>query len=164
MSQPPQPVPARSSDAYDYPDEETRLSAKASMKHRSLFVALDETRSDALSPSDILHLPKKTKELKPHAATLPNRMLTIDPRSLNLHLALRAKEVIACSEPMWEWVQESQTRQASNKSRYRSDSIEVALLGSTTALNGHNHDNLMKNAILEMTRDDFDQMLNNFQL
>jgi len=91
-------------------------------------------------------------------------MLTIDPRTLNLHLALRAKEVIACSEPMWEWVQACQNRQASNKCRYRSDSIEVALLGSTNAMNGYNHDALMKNAILEMTRDDFDQMLNNFQL
>ncbi len=129
-----------------------------------MYVALDETRSDALSPSNISHLSKKTKD---HNAThiLPNRALNIDLRTLNLHLAMRAKEIIACSEPMWEWVEDCQAKnQNSRKPRFRSDSIETALLGSATLMNGRDHDDLTKNVILEMTRDDFDQLLNNFQM
>lgn len=135
--------------------------------HRSMYVSLDETRSDALSPSDISHPSKKMREMKAHSTThiLPNRTLNVDLRTLNLHLALRAKEIIACSEPMWEWVEECQAKnQSSRKSRFRSDSIETALLGSSTPMNGRDHDDLTKNAVLEMTRDDFDQLLNNFQM
>jgi len=50
------------------------------------------------------------------------------------------------------------------KPRIRSDSIEVAFLGSTRVLNGRDADVLIKDALSEMTRDDFDQILNNFQL
>jgi hypothetical protein len=64
---------------------------------------------------------------------------------------------------MWEWVEEFQAKQAT-KPRFRSDSIEVALLGSTRALNARDADVLIKDAILEMTRDDFDQILTEFQL
>jgi hypothetical protein len=109
------------------------------------------------------HLSKKTKD---HNAThiLPNRALNIDLRTLNLHLALRAKEIIACSEPMWEWVEDYQAKNQNNrKPRFRSDSIETALLGSTL-MNGRDYDDLTKNFISEMTRDDFDQLLNYFQM
>lgn len=64
---------------------------------------------------------------------------------------------------MWEWVQEFQAKQ-NIRPRFRSDSIEVALLGSTRALNARDADVLIKDAILEMTRDDFDQILTEFQL
>ena len=66
---------------------------------------------------------------------------------------------------MWEWVQEFQFKQL-KKPRFRSDSIEVALLGSTRTrgFNGRNSDNFIREAILEMTRDDFDQILTDFQL
>jgi hypothetical protein len=64
---------------------------------------------------------------------------------------------------MWEWVQEFQMKQA-KKPRFRSDSIEVALLGPTRAMNGRDAHVIIKDAILDMTRDDFDQLLTNFQL
>ena len=145
----------------NYPVDGSQWSTK-NVKHRSLYVALDVTRSDALSPSDLGHSPKKTKDAS-HSAMLPDRTLAVDIRSLNLHLALRAKEVVGCSESMWEWVEEMQVKHA-DRPRFRSDSIEVALLGSTTALNGHDADVLIKDVILEMTREDFDQILTHFQL
>jgi hypothetical protein len=148
-------------DANTRAEDQPRLSTKNVGEHRSLYVALDETRSDALSPSDLSQSPKKLKDGKSHFATLPDRTLNTDIRTLNLHLALRAKEIVACSEPMWEWVQEYQFKQP--KPRFRSDSIEVALLGSTRAFKGDSSD-LVKGAILEMTRFDFDQILINFQL
>jgi hypothetical protein len=158
LASPPNP-PAHN----NHPDDGSRISTRGSGKHRSLYVALDETRSDAFSPSDLAHSPKKSKDMKSHCATLPDRDLSIDIRTLNLHLSLRAKEIVACSEPMWEWVQGVQVKQA-KKPRFRSDSIEVALLGSARAFNARDADFLIKDAILEMTRDDFDQLLINFQL
>ena len=115
-----------------------------------------------MSPTDLGHSPKKTKDAS-HLAMLPDRTPAVDIRTLNLHLALRAKEVVGCSESMWEWVEEMQVKHA-DRPRFRSDLIEVALLGSTTVFNGHDADVLIKDAILEMTREDFDQILTNFQL
>lgn len=40
---------------------------------------------------------------------LPNPTLDVDLKFLNLHLALRVKEIVACAEAMWEWVSELQT-------------------------------------------------------
>ncbi|KIJ64558.1 hypothetical protein HYDPIDRAFT_175509 [Hydnomerulius pinastri MD-312] len=41
---------------------------------------------------------------------LPNSTLEIDLRTLNLHLTLRVKEIIACAEAMWDWVVEYQAK------------------------------------------------------
>jgi len=96
---------------------------------------------------------------------LPNATMNIDVRTLNLHLALRAKEVIACSEPMWEWVLEYQAEASSKLAQRdsRKGPIETSMPGvdgsaSNTTLE------LTKNVILEMTRDDFDSLLNNFEM
>lgn len=46
---------------------------------------------------------------------LPNPALDVDLKFLNLHLALRVKEIVACAEAMWEWVREFQTRGTGRK-------------------------------------------------
>jgi len=147
------------------------LSVQALLKHQSPYVSLDESVGYAYAPSSRASMPtRKTKEGAAEAAQrmskLPNKTLNIDLRTLNLHLAIRAKEVIACSESMWEWVVEYQDSNKSDASgpRHRSASIETALLGITDAMSNGNTVNLTQNAILEMTRDDFDQLLNNFDM
>lgn len=73
--------------------------------------------------------------------------LNADLRTLNQHLALRYKEIIACSESMWEWVEQFQRESASipNLNNLSNWSLDLA-----------------RCAILEMTRDDFDILLNYF--
>jgi hypothetical protein len=73
---------------------------------------------------------------------LPNPTLNVDLKFLNLHLALRVKEIVACAEAMWEWVSELQT-------------------GRTGRMN------LTDEAyakIMALTRYQFDELLLNFEL
>lgn len=76
---------------------------------------------------------------------LPNTTLQVDLRTLNLHLALRTFEVIACAEAMWEWVLEFQ---ASPPKIYASwdtgDPVEKT--------------------IAELSRSEFDALLTQFNL
>ena len=97
------------------------------------------------------------------ASRLPNTTLNIDLRTLNLHLALRAKEVVACSESMWEWVLEYQENALTQSDgRNRSGSVGAYMGGDVSASNSSL--DLTRNVILEMTRDDFDLLLNNFEM
>ncbi|KAF8158083.1 hypothetical protein B0H34DRAFT_440662 [Crassisporium funariophilum] len=151
-------------------EEHRWLSMKALLKHSSPYVKIDGSRSYAYSPSNKASFPiPKTKDGKPgatrRASRLPNTTLHIDLRTLNLHLALRAKEVIACSESMWEWVQEYQEKATEEPKMARTRAGSLA----TSMFAGHPGDSsssldLTKNTILEMTRDDFDQILNNFEM
>ena len=75
--------------------------------------------------------------------------LNADLRTLSHHLALRAKEITACSESMWEWVEQFQR--------------ESATIPNLNVLSNWSLD-MARSAILEMTRDDFDNLLNNFTL
>ena len=74
-------------------------------------------------------------ETRPH---LPNPALDVDLRSLNLHLALRVKEIVACAEAMWEWVCEFQERRERHDGEYA--------------------------RILELTRPQFDELVLRFEL
>ncbi|KAF8889986.1 hypothetical protein CPB84DRAFT_1785092 [Gymnopilus junonius] len=152
-------------------DERRWLSMQALFQHESPYVSLDESRGFTYSPSrkgfSSNHASKESQSSKlRNVSMLPNQNLNIDIRTLNLHLALRAKEIIACSESMWEWVQEYQAEVAndpSRNSRFRSGSIEGFMVGADPAASGSSLD-LTHNAILEMTRDDFDHLLNNFEM
>jgi hypothetical protein len=77
--------------------------------------------------------------------------LNVDPKTLNLHLALRVKEIIACSESMWEWVEQFQRESAATS------------VPNLKALSNWSLDTT-RCAILDMTREDFDLLLNNFTL
>ncbi|KAF9524283.1 hypothetical protein CPB83DRAFT_618717 [Crepidotus variabilis] len=133
----------------DYSNDQSTPIAR----HQSSFASFDDTRI------------RSSVRAGSTGKALPNTVLKFEGRTLNLQLSLRAKEIIACSEPMWEWVEEFQVSQLQSKgSRYRSGSIETALLGSNGSTDGRMSADITRNAILEMTRDDFDQMLNNFQM
>lgn len=41
---------------------------------------------------------------------LPNGMLEVDLRTLNMHLGIRVKEVLGCAEAMWDWVVDYQIK------------------------------------------------------
>ncbi|KAG2129146.1 hypothetical protein DEU56DRAFT_500407 [Suillus clintonianus] len=69
---------------------------------------------------------------------LPNPALEVDLKYLNLHLALRVKEIVACAEAMWEWVSDFQTRGG------RKDGIYAKIMG--------------------LTRSQFDELLLRFEL
>ncbi|KAG1745964.1 uncharacterized protein EDB91DRAFT_1049598 [Suillus paluster] len=73
-------------------------------------------------------------------ARLPNPALDVDLRSLNLHLALRVKEIVACAEAMWEWVCEFQTRGR----RKEEEGVYAKIMG--------------------LTRSQFDELLLRFEL
>lgn len=99
--------------------------------HRSVetLMSLDEARSSAFSPSTHASFPAKSQPKSnpgspllpgqqddaPRSMTelsldqirpsrLPNKQLDLDLRSLNLHLSLRATEILSCAEGMWDWI------------------------------------------------------------
>ena len=110
----------------------------------SSYVPVDETREHNFSPSQQSNLTGN------RTSTLPTTTLNVDLRTLNLHLALRSKEIIACSESMWEWVEQFQQESET--------SIPNLNPASNWSLD------MTRCAILEMTREDFDLLLNNFTL
>lgn len=153
-----------------------KLSSQSILHHTSPYVILDEARSPAYSPSTKAVFPtKKNNDCKLEynrrtQSRLPNQTLHIDLRTLNLHLAIRAKEILACSESMWEWVLEYQAKvQAQEKlGRPRPISFEASHPGmsQTSIVSGNSSTSTesTKSALLEITRDDFDYILSNFEL
>ncbi|KAI0357437.1 hypothetical protein OH77DRAFT_100776 [Trametes cingulata] len=91
---------------------------------------------------------------------LPNKTINFDPRSINLLLALRVQEVLACAEPMWDWVvdfQESVTRsERTITSRRTSDQLTFK-----TSRRRHHP---KQEALMELTRQQFDELLRRFEL
>ncbi|KDR82916.1 hypothetical protein GALMADRAFT_238570 [Galerina marginata CBS 339.88] len=152
----------------ELPEEHRWLSMQGLLQHSSPYVSLDQSQGYAFSPSNKAGVPQKKTAMNRPMSRLPNMTLHIDLRTLNLHLALRAKEVIACSESMWEYVQEYQARSSkdaasSGRLRSGSGSIEGYMVGVQASESTSSLDQT-QNAILEMTRDDFDHLLNNFEM
>lgn len=174
--------------------EERFVSINELLHHASPYISLDDSRM-GFSPALKLEFQAEAVSASRAAAIatarrksrLPNTTLNIDLRTLNLHLALRAAEILACSESMWEWVVEYQERvEAQRKEREkekerviqatkrnRSGSLEVAqqpqpsqspLLGlGFSNMNGNTTDPVRRN-ILDLTREDFDGLLNKFDM
>lgn len=96
---------------------------------------------------------------------LPNATLNMDLRTLNLHLAIRTSEILACSESMWEWVMDHQKQKIEQDAskgiqRARSGSVETALHQRRHALEPPS----LGGAITELTREDFDGLLRRFSM
>lgn len=82
---------------------------------------------------------------------LPNGTMEVDLRTLNVHLALRVREVLGCAEAMWEWVVGYQRRMATNPR-----------LGAGV---GAGADGIMvMRTIQRMSRAEFDELLVRFEL
>ncbi|PPR04105.1 hypothetical protein CVT24_010678 [Panaeolus cyanescens] len=164
-------------------DEEdpTFVSLHGLLSHSSPFISLDDDRMVAFSHHIKAQLPTIQAENDPsplvaaRPSVLPNKTLNIDLRALNMHLLMRVKEILESSESMWEWVQEFQASHASAPrsslrappsiagssapSRHRAGSIESSVFGGN-----RNSLDLSTNQILELTREDFDILLSNFEL
>lgn len=91
---------------------DTPAGQNSSMADRSsgnMIISLDGL-SNGASPYASLDGAISIQRQTQTRARLPNPALDVDLRSLNLHLALRVKEIVACAEAMWEWVCEFQMR------------------------------------------------------
>ncbi|THV00856.1 hypothetical protein K435DRAFT_854375 [Dendrothele bispora CBS 962.96] len=171
-------------------EEEPRWLSMQNLIHgQSSYVSLDETRTSAFSPSrrtsfkstrkgsnasmtdsafgraDVETSPETKSKLERPLVPLrlPNRNLNVDVRSLNLHLGVRVGDVLGCTESMWEWVLEYQKRIHSQKkatSRARSRSIDF-VPPSRPQLSSEQR---LKNAILNLTREEYDDLVKRFYM
>ncbi|KAG7440858.1 uncharacterized protein BT62DRAFT_564742 [Guyanagaster necrorhizus] len=130
----------------EFSQEDRWVSAQSLLFKTSAYVSLDDSRLAGFSPRAITKSPPtKTVPLSEDTApvnpakllqgnTLPNSNLNIDVQALNLNLALRAAEILGCSEEMWECVLEYQrdvrrTRKdgaSRNVLKMRSKSVDAA--------------------------------------
>lgn len=151
------------------------LSFPDLIRRQSPYVTLDGSRGYALSP--VSHTQRRNSDKKTSGpmrmSKLPNTTLNIDLKTLNMHLYLRAMDILGCSEPMWEWVEQYQEELAKRRSANGNGSHALGPGGlirpmkSDTSLNSttsmDSTDSIM-NGIADMTRDDFEMLLSNFEL
>jgi hypothetical protein len=149
----------------------------------SSYVRLDKDRMSALSPAtkasfkaplqDADNPASPLEQLPGHAqARLPNTYMHFNIRTLNLHLALRTKEILACSEAMWEWIQDYQKKgkgksknPTEGNARGRSDSLQIGdafMRGTSVSVESSGSNT--QTSLSEMTRQDFDNLLTMFDL
>lgn len=170
-------------DVVDVPEGNRWVSMQGLIHQASPYITLDDSRMSAFSPSAKATFPTDITSSKAAAVAaarrksrLPNTTLNIDLRTLNLHLALRTAEILACAESMWEWVVEYQAQVEAQKRENAAQAIRRARSGSNEyrqprgsqstaypAVSGSASD-LHKNAILELTREDFDGLLSKFEM
>ena len=140
----PKQLPSSNGAPHSDDKEHSLLSLQSLQHQKSSYAPLDGTQGSTFSP------PLQGDLVSKRVSRLPiTTSLNADPRTLSLHLALRVKEIIACSESMWEWVEQFQ--------------LEAATIPNLNNLNNWPLD-MARCAILEMTREDFDLLLNNFTL
>ena len=113
------------------------------LQQHSTYFPIDGTRGHNLPSSQEDDLAAKRVTRLPTTTTL-----NADLRTINQHLALRTKEIIACSESMWEWVEQFQRESASIP---KQNTLNWSL-------------DLTRCAILDMNRDDFDILMMNFTM
>lgn len=130
---------------------------------------------EGLPPPSIPSVDPRVQQLMAALMTfksrLPNTMLQVDLRTLNLHLALRTSEVLACAEAMWEWVLEFQAQRRKALSRKLKETDGRPRAGSVDASTStlhvsENRQQLdpVKSAIAELSRADFDGLLSQFNM
>ncbi|KAH9851526.1 hypothetical protein C2E23DRAFT_732734 [Lenzites betulinus] len=143
------------------------------------FVALDPNRYSGFSPAEFRRsLPGQTATQKGNFAgngeanraavleklrsrnPLPNKTINFDPRSINLLLTLRVQEIIACAEPMWDWVvdfQETGVRSPAAMTSRRTSSQHPL-----KPPRRRHHPK--EEALMNLTRAQFDELLKRFEL
>ncbi|OSD07516.1 hypothetical protein PYCCODRAFT_1463755 [Trametes coccinea BRFM310] len=146
----------------------------------SPFIGIDTTRYSGISPaalrrSTLPPVPRSTysertsraqaSSLNPDTVPplhgmnpLPNKTINFDPRALNLILALRVQEVLACAEPMWDWVVDFQETVACSSSTRGRASDHLAFASSRRRRHPK------QEALMELTREQFDELLRRFEL
>jgi len=149
------------------------LSFSHLIQRQSPYIFFDESRGYSFSPAT--HSNRRSVDGNPSGPVLtqrlPNSNLSIDIRTLNTHLCLRMMEILECSESMWEWViqyQSNMTKGSDNGAGRHTTSQDVnrpmqseTSLNSTSSINSNES---IMDGIAEMTRDDFEMLLVNFEL
>ncbi|KAF7422414.1 hypothetical protein PC9H_010570 [Pleurotus ostreatus] len=155
--------PFSNSGFHEDPSDPTgRVTVQSLVNAESKYISLDETQRSAYSPSSKSKFssPSRDSRRDPssagtraaamfssmHHSRLPNKTLNLDLRSLNLHLAIRTSEVLACAEAMWEWVLEYQSQ----------DKKPQLLSGSPKSVDVA--------ALTDLAREDFDYLLSRFDM
>ncbi|KAI0373739.1 hypothetical protein BV20DRAFT_1049676 [Pilatotrama ljubarskyi] len=91
---------------------------------------------------------------------LPNKTINFDPRSINLLLALRVQEVLACAEPMWDWVVDFQESVARSEKTITARRTPDHLTFKSSRRRHHPK----QDALMDLTRQQFDELLRRFEL
>lgn len=96
-----------------------------------------------------------------HQLKLTEQALQLNLRTLNLHLSLRVREVLACAEAMWDFVIDYQRQKSprTSSTAYRPSRFAH----SSLSLSGGEYD-AIHTALMNMTRYEFDELLMRFEL
>ena len=154
-------------------DEKSRfLSMQSLLQQNSPYVSLDGTRPSAFSPSTRAGLAQSTRDMRVAAirrsSRLPNGQLNLDLKTLNLHLTQRVLEVLACVEAMWEWMLEEQYKMRGSPENHRlmatGESGSRPRTSFSSNDSGRTIQDIFRERIADMTRDEFDELTSNFRL
>lgn len=148
------------------------LSMQSLLQQNSPYISLDETRPSAFSPSTRVGLAEWTRNMRVAAirrsSRLPNGQLNLDLKTLNLHLTQRVLEVLACVESMWEWMLEEQQKMRGSPENHRLMTTGESGARPRTSLSSNDSDrsiqDIFREKIADMTRDEFDELTSNFRL
>ncbi|KAI5989071.1 hypothetical protein EDD15DRAFT_2171973, partial [Pisolithus albus] len=118
------------------------LSTADLVQGKSPYAGVDDAQfAAAISPGKG-STPSAREARRSGMATMNGLMMDVDLRTLNLHLAIRVKEILGCAEAMWDWVVDYQTKTKEGKREPRGAYI----------------------AISELSRTEFDELLAKFEL
>lgn len=173
-------VESSSSTATENGDAQRWLSMQGLLARNSPYVTFDGSRGYAYSPSKLAALNRPSTSSSDKASRLtvtmvapaantvpaPGSALAVNLNSLNLHLTLRAKEIVACSESMWDWVagmQEGPEGQEARAALTQGGPPGSARVQGADAVDQAEDLYATRAVILDMTRDDFDRLLCNFE-
>jgi hypothetical protein len=136
------------------------LSSQNLLERCSPYAQLDDTRTSAFSPSPKASFPAISPAggMMAFPSRLPNPTVHFDLRTLNLHLALRTADTLACAEAMWEWVADYQASQAALERERNRGSVDGRGPGRRS------QSPMMWRAIKVLTRAEFDELLTKFDL
>ncbi|KAF7365119.1 Methyltransf-25 domain-containing protein [Mycena venus] len=176
-------------------EEPRWVNTKDLLKRESRYIVLDEARRSAYSPATRSSFPAMSPVLRSISGLpgidaeggdghqhpppkllpiyrspegqnrLPNNTFNIDIRTLNMHLALRVAEIVACTESMWEWVVSYQaSSRVPGRPRAGSLASELPPRASRVVVRPDPATDAFKTAVLELNREDFDALLVRFEL
>ena len=126
--------------------------------------------SSPISSNSPINMSKLTARIAATRNPLPNKTINFDPRSLNLLLMLRVNEVLGCAEPMWDWVVDFQESisQSTKASKGRGGGGRGPGSPSTsepiTLRSPRRRRHPKQDALVNLTRMDFDDLMRRFEL
>ncbi|KAJ7600716.1 hypothetical protein C8J56DRAFT_15829 [Mycena floridula] len=159
-----------SASASDPEGESRFLSIHGLVHGTSQYVTVDVSRISAFSPRKKMpkdHQPsvqelEQSKQRYMRQNRLPNATMNMDIRTLNLHLAVRTREILACAESMWEWILQHQkhVKAVQSARRARAGSVDAYNMSRDSSSESPS----LKSTVDTLTREDFDALLSNFEM